>query len=78
MNGPLLPIPTAARGIVGQLQESKDSNIKPVTVMDGESILCASETSLQWTAPHLTVMYSFPYIRLSEPGAAQARDNSYP
>ena len=29
-------------------------------------------------SPHLTVMYSFPYIRLSEPGAAQARDNSYP
>ena len=46
--------------------QSKDSNIKPVTVKEVLSILYSSETSLQWAAPHLTLMY----IRLSEPRAA--------
>ena len=30
-------------------------------------MLYSSETSLQWAAPHLTLIHSFLYIRLSEP-----------
>ena len=32
------------------------------TVKEMQSILLSSETSLQWAAPHLTLMHSFPYI----------------
>ena len=48
-------------------RESKDSNIKPVTVKEVQSILYSSETLLQWAAPHLTPMYNFLDNQLSEP-----------
>ena len=32
----------------------------------------SSDTSLQWAAPHLTLMHYFLYIQLSNPGATQA------
>ena len=49
-------------------RDLKDSNIKPVTVIEVKFILYSFETSLQWTAPNLTIMHSFLYIWLSERG----------
>ena len=63
--------PNSCKPITG-LQESMESNIKPVTVKEVQSILHSSETSLQWAAPHLALVQNSLYIRLSEPGAAQA------
>ena len=56
--------------LYSQWQESKDSNIKIVSVKEVLSILYSFETTLQWAAPHLNPMHSFLYIRLSKPGAA--------
>ena len=59
--------------------------VQPVTGIEGftyqftkeiYSILYSSKTSLQWAAPHLTLMYNLLYIWLSELGASRAQDNS--
>ena len=55
-------------GFTSKWQESKDSNIKPVTVKEVESLLYSSETSLPWASPHLTLMYNLLYTQLREPG----------
>ena len=52
----LIPI---SRMVNNRNQMSNDSNIKPATVKEGLSILYPSETSLQWTAIHLTFVHGF-------------------
>ena len=42
--------------------------IRPVTVKVVCTILSSPETSLHWTAPHLTLIHDFSNIRLSRPG----------
>ena len=57
-------IPTALTAMTG-IEGFK--YIKPVTLKEVWSILYSPETSLKWAALHLSPMYSFLYIRLSEP-----------
>ena len=60
--------------LYSERQESKDSNIKPVKEVNPYFI----RPTLRWAASHLSLMHNFLYIRMSEPGAAKARDKSHP
>ena len=63
--------------LFSQCHETKDLNIKPVTVKEygrGIHTLFVRDFDAMGSS---SFMHSFLYIRLSEPGAAYDRDNSY-